>query len=125
MSKQDPTVNKGRNVNRTENQPQAPGQGGRMTEASPNPHNEQTVADSPVSTDQRDGTESQNVGGSPSTREGRLHPSVGESVGGGVADTDSMFNEADPQATEIGPSGARVQSRNKRENEHPEKKKTA
>jgi hypothetical protein len=124
MSKQDPTVNKIRDVNRTETQPQAPGQGGRMTEASPNPHNEQTIADSPVSTDQRDGTESQNVGGSPSTREGRLHPSVGESVGG-VADTDSMFNEADPQAREIGPSGTRRQSRNKRENDRPEKKKTA
>lgn len=119
------TVKKTPNVNRTETEPQTPGQGGHMTEASPNPHNEHEVADMPIRTDQQESTASQNVAETPSTREGRIHPSVGESVGGGVADTDSMFNQADPQATEIGPSGSRVQSRNKRENEHPKKKKTA
>jgi hypothetical protein len=97
-------------VSRTEDQPQAPGQGGRMTEASPNPHNETDVTDAPVTTDHREATDGENVGQTPSTREGRIHPSVGESVGGGVADTDSMFNEADPQA-EIGPSGVRTGSR--------------
>jgi hypothetical protein len=97
-------------VSRPEDQPQAPGQGGRMTEASPNPHNESHVTEAPVKTDQRDETEAENIGQNPSTRDGRIHPSVGESVGGGVADTDSMFNQADPQA-EIGPSGVRTGSR--------------
>lgn len=97
-------------VSRPEDQPQAPGQGGRMTEASPNPHNESKLTEAPVKTNQRDETEAENVGHSPSTRDGCIHPSVGESVGGGVADTDSMFNEADPQA-EIGPSGVRTGTR--------------
>jgi hypothetical protein len=125
MSKQDPKVNRTPDVNRTEKQPQAPGQGGRMTEASPNPHSEQNVAEMPVRTDQRDSTASRNVATNPSTREGRIHPSVGESVGGGVADTDSMFNNADPQSAEIGPSGSRTQARNHGEERHPRKKKTA
>jgi hypothetical protein len=77
------------------------------TEASPNPHNESKVIEMPVRTDQREETGGENVAGTPNTREGVLHPSVGEGVGGGVADTDSMFNEADPQTAEILSSGTR------------------
>ena len=77
-----------------------------QAEASPNPHNEKNVVEMPVGTDQSDVT-SGNVGQTPSTRDGRIHPSVGEGVGGGVADTDSMFNDADPQTADILSSGAR------------------
>jgi len=70
-----------------------------MAEGSPNPHNEADIIEMPISTDQSRHTAGQNVAQTPSTREGRVDPSVGESVGG-VADTDSMFNEADPQAAE-------------------------
>jgi len=101
-----------RDVSKPEDQPQAPGQGGRMTESSPNPHNETHVADVPVTTDQRNETGGQNIGGTPSTREGRIHPSVAESGGGGVAGTDSLFNDADPQTAEIGPSGVRTREQN-------------
>jgi hypothetical protein len=104
-----------RHVSQPEDYPQAPEQGGRMTEASPNPHNEAHVAEEPpVKTDQRDETSAINIARTPSTREGRIHPSVGESVGGGVADTDSMFNDADPQAAEIGPSGVKHQHTRKK-----------
>jgi hypothetical protein len=78
-----------------------------QTEASPNPHNESKVIEMPVRTDQRKETGGENVAQSSNTREGVLHPSVGEGVGGGVADTDSMFNEADPQTEEILSSGTR------------------
>ena|SRR6185312_9116810 len=71
-----------------------------MAEESPNPHNEANVIEMPISTDQSEHTSGQNIAQTPSTREGRVHPSVGESVGGGVADSDSMFNQADPQAAE-------------------------
>lgn len=70
-----------------------------QAEATPNPHNETNVIEMPVRTDQSDQTGGRNVGQTPSTREGRLHPSVAEGVAGGVADMDSMFNDADPQAS--------------------------
>ncbi len=84
-------------INRPEEQPQAPGQGGRMTEASPNPHNEATLDDSPVKTDHSDRTRNANVAQTTSTPDGNLIPSVGEALAGAQADTDSMFNNADPQ----------------------------
>lgn len=96
-----------------------------MTDASPNAHSERKIAEMPARTDQRDNTASQNVATNPNTREGRIHPSVGESVGGGVADTDSMFNEADPQAAEVGPSGTGTQARNRGETRRLGKEKTA
>lgn len=122
MAKQDPSANQVPDVNRTETRAQAPGQGGHMTEASPNPNSEQNIAETPVRTDQRDSTAARNVAASPSTREGRLHPSVAESVGGGVADTDSMFNNADPQTNEIGPSGTKARTRDNGEERRPKKK---
>src|SRR6185312_3943531 len=78
-----------------------------QAEASPNPHDESKVIEMPVRTDQHQETAGENVAKTPSTREGRLQPSVGEGVGGGVADTDSMFNEADPQTGEILSSGTK------------------
>lgn len=78
-----------------------------QADASPNPHNESNVVEMPVRTDQSDPTHGGNVGQTPNTRDGRIHPSVGEGVGGGVADTDSMFNDADPQTSDILSSGGR------------------
>lgn len=95
------------NVNQSEDRPQSPGQGGKMTEISPNPHNEAEVTDGAVSTDQASETQGQNVAQSPSTREGRIQPSVAEATEGGVADHDSMFNNADPQTREVTSSGKR------------------
>ncbi len=113
------------NVNEAEDQSQAPGQGSGMTEASPNPHDEHNVVELPVRTDQSDETDGQNVAQTPSTREGRLHPSVAEGVAGGVADNDSMFNEADPQANEIGPSGTRSKADKQRYTDREKNRRTA
>lgn len=92
-----------RDVTKRESPQQEQGQ----AEASPNPHNENNVIEMPVRTDQREEAGRENVAQTPSTREGVLHPSVGEGVGGGVADTDSMFNNADPQTGEILSSGTK------------------
>jgi hypothetical protein len=96
-----------RDVSQKESPKEFPRHENGRPEASPNPHNESNVIEMPVRTDQRQETDGENVAGTPSTREGRLHPSVGEGVGGGVADTDSMFNDADPQTEEILLSGAK------------------
>lgn len=95
------------NTNQSEDRPQSPGQGGHMTEISPNPHNEAEVNDRPVNTDQASETKGENVAQTPSTREGRMQPSVAEATEGGVADHDSMFNNADPQTREINGAGVR------------------
>jgi hypothetical protein len=92
-----------RDVTKRESPQQEQGQ----AEASPNSHNENNVIEMPVRTDQREEAGGENVAQTPSTREGVLHPSVGEGVGGGVADTDSMFNNADPQTGEILSSGTK------------------
>jgi len=93
-----------------------------QTDASPNPHNESNVIEMPVRTDQSDITGSNNVAQTPNTRDGQIHPSVGEGVGGGVADTDSMFNNADRQTSDILSSGGRSNSGRRRRGE---KKKQA
>jgi|SRR6185312_4229873 len=74
-----------------------PGGEQQMNEASPNPHNEAHVAETPVETDHSNLTRQENVAQTPSTREGRLDPSVAEGVAGGSIDHDSMFNQADRQ----------------------------
>lgn len=89
--------------------PRSPAQ----AEATPNPHNESNVIEMPVRTDQSDQTGGRNVGQNPSTREGRLHPSVVEGVAGGVADMDSMFNNADPQASSAGAAKSETKRRGK------------
>jgi hypothetical protein len=68
-----------------------------VAESSPNPHTEQHMADDVVETDQSVTTGAQNIAQTPSTSEGRLHPSVAEGVEGAAFDDDSMFNSADPQ----------------------------
>lgn len=85
-----------------------------QAEVAPNPHNEANVIEMPVRTDQSDQTGGRNVGQTPSTPEGRLHPSVAEGVTGGVADTDSMFNNADPQASPAGASRSETARRGDR-----------
>lgn len=69
-----------------------------MTEAHPNPHGAQEVAETPVETDHGNVTH-ENPGQNISTRENRLNPSVS----GPLKDptTDSMFNLADRQTREI------------------------
>jgi hypothetical protein len=89
------------------NQTQPSGEKEGQADASPNPHNESNVIEMRVRTDQSDVTGGGNVGQSPSTRDNQIHPSVGEGVGGGVADNDSMFNDADPQTADILSSGDR------------------
>jgi hypothetical protein len=96
-------------------QTQTLGQKQGQADASPNPHNETNVIEMPVRTDQRDRTGSKNVGQTPSTRNGQIQPSVGEGVAGGVADTDSMFNDADPQTGDILSSGGRGSSKRSRQ----------
>ena len=109
-------------VNQTEDQPQAPGQGGHMTEVSPNPHNEMTLTEMPVRTDQAQETGEQNVAQTPNTRDGSLDPSVAEGTEGGVADHDSMFNNADSQAQAISSSGV-VNARRDEDRRDPDKEK--
>lgn len=70
-----------------------------MTESSPNPHNEADIAEVPVRTDHSESTKRQNVAQTPSTTGGRLHPSVAAGASGAAIDSDSMFNNADPQTT--------------------------
>ena len=67
-----------------------------LAESTPNPHTEQHTADA-IETDQSGATGTLNVGQTPSTREGRLQPSVADGVEGAAFDDDSMFNNADPQ----------------------------
>ena len=68
-----------------------------LAESSPNPHSEQHPADDVVKTDHSDATGARNIAQTPSTKEGRLHPSVSQEVEGAAFDDDSMFNSADPQ----------------------------
>ena len=82
-------------------------------EVTPNPHSESKVIEMPVRTDHSEQTGGRNVGQTPSTREGRLDPSVGEGVAGGVADMDSMFNDADPQASSAGSGKSQTTRRGK------------
>lgn len=96
------------NVTR-ESEAQKPAQ----ADATPNPHNETDVIQMPVRTEQSQQTGGRNVGQTPNTREGRLHPSVAEGVAGGVADTDSMFNDADPQASDAEHSKSETPRRGK------------
>jgi hypothetical protein len=93
-----------------------------MTEASPDPHNEAIVTEMPVRTDQAQETGERNIAQAANTRDGRLHPSVADALEGGVADHDSMFNNADPQSGAMGTSGARFPEDTR---EHDKGKKSA
>lgn len=68
-----------------------------LAESSPNPHNERRPASDVLRTDHSEDTGARNIAQTPSTTEGRLHPSVAEGVEGAAFDDDSMFNNADPQ----------------------------
>jgi len=82
-----------------------------ITEAQPNPHGEQEIAEMPVQTDHGAVTR-ENVGQNTSTRDNRMNPSVN----GPLEDptTDSMFNLADPQTREIEESAAKTKDESRR-----------
>lgn len=88
-------------INETEKDPQAPGQGGRMTEASPNPHNEAQTGNRPVTTDHPQPVGERNVAQTPTTVRGQVNPSVTGAVEGGSIDHDRAFNEVGPQTSVI------------------------
>ena len=87
-----------------------------ITEAHPNPHGEQDIAEMPLRTDQSDATR-QNVAGTASTMENRMNPSVT----GPLEDPtdDSMFNNADPQTREL------LQRESRRHKKTPKYRKVA
>ena len=82
-----------------------------LTEAHPNPHGQQEVAEMPGQTEHGAVTR-ENVGQNTSTQESHLNPSVT----GPLEDptTDSMFNSADPQTREIEESTGKDSSRRKK-----------
>ena len=88
-----------------------------ITEAHPNPHGEQDVAEMPLQTNHTNVT-SENVGQTTSTRGNRMNPTVT----GPLEDptTDSMFNLADPQTREI--EETEEQSRSSREKTRKKRK---
>jgi predicted lipid-binding transport protein (Tim44 family) len=72
-----------------------------MADSTPNPQGQQKVIHMPRRSDQRKHT-SQNIPQNPSTVGNRMDPSVTTSMEDNTAlDSDSMFNEADPQAREL------------------------
>ena len=87
-----------------------------ITEAHPNPHGEQDVAEMPLRTDHSDATR-QNVAGTASTKENQMNPSVT----GPLEDPtdDSMFNNADPQTREL------LQRESRRHKKTPKNRKVA
>jgi hypothetical protein len=106
-----------RKKTKRKDQPQAPEQGRNMSESSPNPHGEAKVIEMPIRTDHGKRT-TENVPRSTSTVENRMNPSVGEHISGAphagnAIDSDSMFNNADPQGHDPEKSGG---SGNKKKN---------
>jgi pyridoxine 5'-phosphate synthase PdxJ len=72
-----------------------------VAEARPNPQGQQKILKMPLRPDQRRVT-SRNIAQNPSTVENRMNPSVATSAERNTApDTDSMFNNADPQTREL------------------------
>src|SRR5438132_10160672 len=91
-------------LNRKEEEPKTQGQGGRMTESSPNPHGQAKVIQMP-NPDQRQ-TMKRNAAQTTSTTGNRMNPSVTgplEEGHEGLSD-DSMFNSADPQVRNMNPA---------------------
>jgi len=97
-------ANRKPNPNRKEEEPNVQGQGGRMTESSPNPHGQAKVIQMP-NPEQRQQT-GRNIPQSTSTAENRMNPSVTGPLEEGHEgfDDDSMFNSADPQVTGKSPT---------------------
>lgn len=88
-----------KNVEKAEQQSQD--QGGQLNEASPNPQAQSQMEETPVDTDHADATGGQNIAQNTSTKGGVLNPSVADHVSGSVRESDSMFNNADPQSAAI------------------------
>jgi hypothetical protein len=89
-----------RNQSSKSDQPQ------HTADATPNPQGQQTVIEMPLRPDQRKVTQ-QNVAQNPSTVGNRMNPSVTVSPENVIEpdrqfdDTDSMFNNADPQTRDL------------------------
>ena len=100
-------ANRTPNPNRKEEEPNVQGQGGRMTESSPNPHGQAKVIQMPNPEQRREGR--RNIPQSTSTTENVMNPSVTGPVEEGHEglDDDSMFNSADPQVTGKNPTEGR------------------
>ena len=86
-----------------------------MADATPNPQSQQKVIEMPLRPDQRRFSSS-NIAQNPSTVENRMDPSVATSMEDGGIDTDSMFNNADPQTREL------LEENNARNREHLKRK---
>ena len=92
-------ANPNKDVEKAEQQSQD--QGGQLSEASPNPQGQSHVSEMPIRTDHSDSTGGDNIAQSTSTKDGTLNPSVADHVSGNVRESDSMFNNADPQTAAI------------------------
>src|SRR5947209_3370684 len=92
------------NMNRKEEEPNVQGQGGRMTESSPNPHGQSKVIEMPHPSQRQQNRK--NVAQTTSTAEDLMNPSVTGPLEEGHEglDDDSMFNSADPQVTGKNPT---------------------
>jgi hypothetical protein len=112
-------------LKKKETQTGAADQSGHMGESSPNPHGETRVIEMPIRTDHGK-QQVANIAQSTSTVKNRMNPSVIEpisnasdsntNVAGKSLDSDSMYNNADPQGRdpEPGTSGSRNKKKNRR-----------
>jgi hypothetical protein len=122
--------------NRKEDQTGTAGQSRPIGESSPNPHGEARVIEMPIRTDHKNQKHA-NIAQSTSTVKNRMNPSVIEPISNAPIsnapsskdpiahenvdpkslDTDSMYNNADPQGgggPEPGTSGSRNKKKNRR-----------
>lgn len=97
-------ANRKPNPNKKEEEPNAEGQGGRMTESSPNPHGQARVIQMPNPEERQQNR--RNIPQSTSTAGNQMNPSVTGPLEEGHEglDDDSMFNSADPQVTGKNPT---------------------
>lgn len=116
-------ANRKPNPSRKEEEPNVQGQGGRMTESSPNPHGQAKVIQMP-NPEQRQQNR-RNIPQSTSTTENVMNPSVTDPVEEGHEglDDDSMFNSADPQVTGKNPTEDRPGSKGAGDLRRKDKKK--
>jgi hypothetical protein len=86
-----------------------------VADATPNPQSQQKIIEMPLRPDQRRFSSS-NIAQNPSTVGNRMDPSVATSMEDNGIDSDSMFNNADPQSREL------LQENNARNREHLKRK---
>lgn len=86
-----------------------------VADATPNPQGQQKVIEMPLRPDQRR-LSSSNIAQNPSTADNRMDPSIATSMEDSGIDSDSMFNNADPQSREL------LEENNARNREHLKRK---